>query len=388
MIENHLFCIFFILVVLVVFKFYLQYANNNTNTTKYICNKQNCSCKYNSNKDINGLLDKMKIQTDSKINHAIEQGIIEGFSAMNGSGYGEGGEGGDGGGGDSGGGDGYITRAGDDYLSRASSNVGSNDDGDGDPSIISYINKDNQIKLMLFYKSTCHYCKEFMPVWYQIINNLPNNILYEEINTNSNKNNEIQKISDYKIINVPTIMLLINNNKIIYQGNRSYKDIERFLKENGINLVIRKFEEFDDSGYNNEPSPTNTPNKRCPDVTFDSQLDVANDKYMFQIFNSKGQYGYASGGIKDSTNFTPFNAAYSVVDSYLSSLPNKSNMTECANLYTNNIMQFGLCDEDKLNEILSYNENVNKGSANIQFEGTDYSTNTNVVKAIKNACNL
>ena len=85
---------------------------------------------------------------------------------------------------------------------------------------------------------------------------------------------------------------------------------------------------------------------------------------------------------------TPFDAAYSVVDSYLSSLPDTKNMTECANLYSNNIRQFGLCDSDKLMEKLSYNDKIKNGQANIRFEGTDYSTNSNIVTAIRNACDF
>ena len=53
-----------------------------------------------------------------------------------------------------------------------------------------------------------------------------------------------------------------------------------------------------------------------------------------------------------------FTAAYSVVDSYLSSLPNKSNMTECAAYYSNDIANFGLCDTEKLDSILNYNTSI------------------------------
>ena len=93
-----------------------------------------------------------------------------------------------------------------------------------------------------------------------------------------------------------------------------------------------------------------TYNQFCPSVTFDKQADVANDKYMFQIFNADGQYGYAVGGNNKDKMFTPFTAAYSTVDSYLSSLPDVKNAKECASLYATEIRGFGLCDDEQLNK--------------------------------------
>ena len=67
---------------------------------------------------------------------------------------------------------------------------------------------------MLFYKTSCSYCNDFLPIWYQVINNLPNNVKYEEIN--SDKDNESnKKTNEYNITSVPTVILLINNEKKI-----------------------------------------------------------------------------------------------------------------------------------------------------------------------------
>ena len=41
-----------------------------------------------------------------------------------------------------------------------------------------------------------------------------------------------------------------------------------------------------------------------------------------------------------------------------------------------------------MKRVESYNESVNNGTANVRFAGTDYSTNNNVVDAIKSACDL
>ena len=63
-------------------------------------------------------------------------------------------------------------------------------------------------------------------------------------------------------------------------------------------------------------------------------------------------------------------------------------MTECATLYGRDIRGFGLCDTEKLDEILSYGEKVKNGEAKIRFQGTNYDNNKKVVSAIKEACEL
>ena len=341
MIEFHLCCVFLILVILLLFKFYLDNIkindniNINKNKNKCNCNKNKCNCEA----EFNLLLNKMKLQTSHKINDAIEQGMIEGFDNMD--------------------------------IKPVNK-------------IVSYTNNNEEIKLLYFYKENCPYCDEFMSIWYQIINNLPNNILYEEINTD--KYNVSKKISDFNIVSVPTLILVVGGKQQLYKGKKTYKDIDIFLKENKINLTARMFEEFDDNGYSSISLPPPPPNARCPNVTFDAQIDVVKDEFLFQIFNKEGQYGYATGNNKEGSILSPFDAAYSVVDSYLSSLPDKKNMNECANLYSNNIRQFGLCDPEKLTEKLNYNDIVKNGQANIRFEGTDYSTNKDIVNAIKSAC--
>ena len=121
----------------------------------------------------------------------------------------------------------------------------------------------------------------------------------------------------------------------------------------------------------------------------DKQIDLANDVYMYQLF-SDGQYGYSSGTENNISKsvLSPFSAAYSVVDSYLNSIPDTSKMNECANLYSKDIIGLGLCDKDNLDNILSYNDNINSGEFVSRVDGTDYDPNTKVVNAIKYACNM
>lgn len=358
MIQFNLCCILLILVVLLIFKVYLQHTNvkyynklqtynlNNTNNTNHKNNKNNTN-----NEDLQQLLQKVKLDTNKKINQAIEQGMIEGFQAM------------------------QVTQD----INTVSSNTNNN--------IISYINKYEEIKLLFFYKTSCSYCSDFLPIWYQIVNNLPNNIIYEEINVD--KNNENNKYTnEYNITSVPTLILLKGKTKEIYMGKRTYKEIELFLKKYGINLESKSIEDFDDTGYGTDPMPSIATNPNCPAVTFDTNVYLENDEHMFQIFNSEGQYGYATGGYKEGKMLKPFQAAYSVLDSYLSSIPDTKNMTECATLYSKDIRGFGLCDTEQLDDILSYQNNVKNGSKIPRLPGTDYSTNNNVVNAIKTACEL
>jgi len=299
--------------------------------------------------------------TQAKINKASEQGIVEAF--------------------------------------KSQSNNASTSDNSKNQSmgyLPSYLNRTNAVKLQLFYKTSCKYCTKFLPIWTQIINNLPNDATYEEIDCEK----DIKKATENKITSVPTIILLVNNEKMIYMGDRSYEDINRFLRTNGVNLVQKRFEDFNDnsSGANNnsasDADSDTILNPHCPAVTFDKQIDIENDKYMYQIFNTNGQYGYAVGGFNNDKILTPYMAAYSTVDSYLSSLPditnpNKNsykNINECAQLYTDNIINFGLCDAEQLNNILEYQKKIDNGINTYRVSNTDYSTNTNVVNTIKKVC--
>jgi thiol-disulfide isomerase/thioredoxin len=250
--------------------------------------------------------------------------------------------------------------------------------------------KTKTTKLLLFYSKSCPYCSDFLPLWYRIVNDLPNNTIYKEIEINENSS----MAGKYSITEVPSIILLLDNEKHPFVGHRTYENISRFLRNQGVNLVSRSSESFDSSGYDNTPEPTKSMNANCPAVTFDMNADILNDKYLYQIFNEKGQYGYAEGGNKYDKVLSPFAAAYSVVDSYLSSLPDKNdplknsyeNVNECANLYSNEIRQFGLCNANELNKIMEYQKKIKIGQGKPRFPDTDYSTNEKIVNAIKSAC--
>jgi len=416
--EKYLFFILLILVIILLIKFILNnyyssksYNSNNSNKYNEYNEYNNSNSYFNHNSKYQTMIEEVQKDTIRKINHAVEQGYSEGFQSMNTN---------------------LINNISNketlqnENIKKLNANEGfqssmyNNSDNDTDTddtinynsdfkiktikhnsrkfkehnknrnnndNVISYLNKESNVKLMLFYKPSCSYCSEFMPVWYKIVNNLSNNTMYEEIDCEK----DFKKANEYQITSVPTIILLVKNEKKIYIGDRNYADIMRFLKYNGVNLVERTFEEFDSTGYDITQEPNsnkNLKNSLCPAVTFDKQLDIVQDNYMFQIFNAYGQYGYAVGGNNSDKTLTPFTAAYSTIDSYLSSLPKGANVNECANIYATQIMGFGLCDKNNLDEILKYKTNVETGNAVPNFDSTDYSTNTGVVTAIKNACGL
>lgn len=287
-----------------------------------------------------------------------------------------------------------INRAVEESFSETSNN-NTNTNINPDGYITSYINRPNRIKLELYYKPSCPHCKTFIPIWSKIINDLPADATYEEINCDSRNSSETQaKISENKITSVPSLVLIVDNQKKFYMGSRAYDDIALFLSINGVNLVKRTFENFNTTSSTTNITNSSNTNPHCPAISFDKEIDIANDNYMYQIFNTDGQYGYASGGNKPDKLLTPFQAAYSTVDSYLSSLPDDTypsknsfkHINECASLYANNIINFGLCDIDQLNAIQEYQSNVSSGMNNPYIDGTDYSSNTKVIDAIKNAC--
>ena len=390
---DHFFFISIIIILLIIllFKIYLDRQKamknikyndyDNDNDYDYPDSYKNENNYTKNNYKFEKMLEEINKDTMAKINNAVEQGYIEGFQAMN------------------------VeikdnmndaTNIGNFYSHETNSNSNNNtndayknkklyNNKHKNDNIISYLNKDNSEKLMLFYKPSCPYCSDFMSTWHKIINNLSNNVLYEEIDCEK----DYKKANEYKITSVPTIILLVNNEKKMYMGDRNYSDIMVFLKYNGVNLIDRTFENFDSTGYSNDTTPTaKSPPNICLNVNFDTKTDIAQDKYMFQIFNENGQYGYADGGNNPGNIMSPFAAAYSTVDSYLSSLPEGANISECAKMYADQIRGFGLCDKPQLDNILKYQTDINNNTANYAVDGTDYSSNNKVITAIKTACKI
>ena len=115
-------------------------------------------------------------------------------------------------------------------------------------------------------------------------------------------------------------------------------------------------------------------------------MDRTKDKYYYQIFHPRGQYGYSAGGVGEP--LTKFDAAYNTVNSYLSSLPDQELTDVCAMRNKKMIREFELCDEKKLNDVLNYQNMINAGKSNHRLEGINYSQNNKIINSIKKACSI
>ena len=78
----------------------------------------------------------------------------------------------------------------------------------------------------------CPYCEEFNPVWDDLIDLVPK-LETKKIERFENP----EMIQDFKIESFPNIILMKNNNKELYQGNRDTDTLMDFLKSNITNMV-------------------------------------------------------------------------------------------------------------------------------------------------------
>ena len=136
----------------------------------------------------------------------------------------------------------------------------------------------------------------------------------------------------------------------------------------------------------------------------------------YKLFTNRGHYGCLKPDL--SANLDSYSAAFSVVDSYLSSLPpeqdketgkdkvysrdcdenkkikdekRKALMKKCAAKYSNQITSFGLCNyKDKLISHANAISNINKGFAksNFDLQPEEYERSADTAEAIKYICGI
>lgn len=250
---------------------------------------------------------------------------------------------------------------------------------------------DEEILLYLFFTHSCPHSQLFLPTWYRIKNRCPSNIKVDEINCLDSSKKYL--CSNFDIKGVPTVIIVKGNQNIEYTGDRSEEDLIKFLKLNGISLNIDEHEGFVNFNTNQLQAKMDAKQAElsgeeldCPIVTFDKRLDRVNNVYSFQIFDENGLYGYSKGGTGQPLD--SFHAAYNCFDTYLSTLPSEDIMEKCANKYKGQIMDFELCNEDKLNEMLEYDDNIKNGNMKQRVEDVDYKSNQKVINTIKKACSI
>lgn len=151
----------------------------------------------------------------------------------------------------------------------------------------------------------------------------------------------------------------------------------------------------------------------CPIANF----SICNENSVnpgYQIFTHRGQWGCLYPDKNTSIN-NKFDAAFATVDHYLQSLPPKmeqvigedgkvsikvseysadekiEQMKKCANKYNKEIRNFGLCNNNKLNEKYIIKDRIERGEARLPYSDmniNEYDNTKETAEAIYNACSL
>jgi hypothetical protein len=328
-----------------------------------------------------------------------------------------------------------------------------------------------QFTLRLFYRPGCPYSAQFMPLWQEIKAGLPQHVNVEELNCDRDDVLGTSICARYKIQGVPTMTLTMpdkvypnETTTLTYRNKRDYRSIKLWLSSQGIELRYNpEVEHFDKTGgymdveqFNNTDNGTSSDggysnkgitgmvlsaegnlrkpyddlysaesriNKHgeyqdvdedgCPMASF-SICKENSPNPGYQIFTHRGQWGCVYPDANISLN-NGFDAAFSVADHYLHSLPPKmkqvvdakgnvnlevedyspdeklNQMKKCAVKYKKNFRNFGLCDNPKLTAKYNIKDMVERGEANVPFDGMtadDYQDARDTAEALYTACSL
>ena len=93
-------------------------------------------------------------------------------------------------------------------------------------------NNHNKTPLFVNFNTTwCYWSKKLNPTWKKLeIDMLNKDLKIIDIKCDKNNNQELCK--RYQINGYPTIKLIIGNNIIDYEGNRSLEDMKNFIESN------------------------------------------------------------------------------------------------------------------------------------------------------------
>ena len=93
---------------------------------------------------------------------------------------------------------------------------------------------EKQKSMVLFYADWCGHCKQFMPEWDKIsneINEVQENVKLIKVNCGDPQNNKTHKkiMDTYSIQGYPTIKVIENGNAKEYDGDRTSSGIKSYL---------------------------------------------------------------------------------------------------------------------------------------------------------------
>lgn len=318
-------------------------------------------------------------------------------------------------------------------------------------------------ELRLFHRPDCAFSMSFMPIWLEIVKSLPSNVSVKEINCGTLDANGVSICANWLeygsgITSVPALQLVSNiagvKRTMNYTGTRSYQQLKSWLATQGITLKYNPdAEHFKDTNplaysYAAKEGFTADDNLFIPGQIADGDAgkladnydksflglaqedkhgniyDVGKDGFYratfsrcqpdpqgpegYQVFTRRGQWGCvvpdANSGIS-----TPFDAAFSAVDSYLTMLPPLSDTATgkltggtrtdeqrmemkrgMAAKHAKDIREFGLCDERQLREKYNIYEAVKSGKAKLPAGVSlqDYLDTQETAAAVFDACSL
>jgi len=316
-------------------------------------------------------------------------------------------------------------------------------------------------ELRLFYRPDCTYSMAFMPVWLEISKSVPSNVTVKEINCGVLDANGVSTCANWLeygggITSVPAIQLVSNiggmKRTMNYSGPRSYNQLRDWLRGQGVTLRYNpNAEHFTDSNplsysqgakegftidnlfetgaaVGDAGKMADEYDKAFLDLAQEDEFghirDVDKDGYYtatfstcqptadspegYQVFTRRGQWGCVVPDPKTGVA-TPFDAAFTAVDNYLSLLPPLTDPSTgkptgvertsdqrmamkrgMAAKYAKDIRAFGLCDEAQLRQKYNTYERVKAGKAKLPpgVELKDYLDTQESAAAIYGACQI
>ena len=240
----------------------------------------------------------------------------------------------------------------------------------------------------LFYSKTCPHSIEFLKVWHKL---LDEEVFSDDVNLQSVECGDKPELcKNNNIESVPTLVIQNQNKKHIMNGNQTLESVLEQCKIMGMYIKEPIEEGFSSSAYyvSGEVAAKfieKTTDEDCPFVSFSQYEDYNRNKN----FCVSGEHG--KGCVKgiSGSKMTPFNAAYTQIGSYLTSLPDSSQekMNKCAAQKAESIRKFNLCGQNiKLKEMSNYGKNIEDKKSNPLFLDTDYEDNVKIGNAIRHAC--
>ena len=97
--------------------------------------------------------------------------------------------------------------------------------------IVNMTNNDSTPKIINFNASWCYWSKKLQPVWDNLTDSMRNkDIEVLDIKCELDENKDL--CNRYQIEGFPTIKLIVGNNIMDYEGERSYEGLTKFINTN------------------------------------------------------------------------------------------------------------------------------------------------------------